>query len=99
MRHVAFPAGRLGDWDVYIDELGRERLQELEALWEVEPWGDERADRRAQAHTMILAAAFGNSSAIDPSLFDYLKLDESVPPADPRESEARVRAVLHRAED
>ena len=48
MRHVAFPAGRLGDWDVYIDELGRERLQELEALWEVEPWGDERADRRAK---------------------------------------------------
>ncbi len=61
--------------------------------------GATNAPIAAQAHTTILAAAFGNSSAIDPSLFDYLKLAESTEAADPHESEAVVRGVLHRAED
>jgi len=98
MRCVAIPAGRF-DWDVYVDELGAERIAELEALWAVEPWGDERADRRAEAHTRILAAAFGNSTPIDDCLFDYLELRDAEEETDPETSAAIVRGVLHGAQE
>lgn len=69
---IAHSEGRLSKWEDLLDELDGRQLQVLQAFYQVEPWGDERADLREATMAAVLVKAF-NGAEVDPNkLAHYL---------------------------
>ncbi|MGE0105120.1 MAG: hypothetical protein AB7G12_12795 [Thermoanaerobaculia bacterium] len=71
---LAREAGRLDDWRAYLGEIDPEEFELLFALYQVEPWGEARADRRTVWMIETLAALFGKEVRLGAAETDYLGL-------------------------
>jgi hypothetical protein len=73
---IALSEGRLTKWEDLLDELDARQLQVLQAYYQVEPWGDERADLREATMAAVVAHAFSGAK-IDPNKLAHYMSDES----------------------
>lgn len=45
------------DWKTYLDEIGVDEIDVLWAVWQAEPWGDDREDKRWKIIAQAIAAS------------------------------------------
>ena len=89
IRHVAIPAQRF-NWRRYLERFSDEEFRTLRALYDIEPWGDEREDYRWRILVNCLAG-LGNAELPD-EVLHYLKANQ--PEMTAEESAEAVRSMI-----
>jgi len=80
IRHISVFSRRM-DWARHLDELTDDEIDTLEALWEIEPWGDDREDLRFRLTSELIYASGGGKDELPEIYVDYLNLKEQEPPS------------------
>lgn len=71
---LALSEGRLSKWKELRDELTPRELTELIAFWDLEPWGDRRADIRSALMAATISASNGLEVDLE-KLMNYIDVE------------------------
>lgn len=90
---LARSEGRITKWREVLKENTFRDLQILAAFYQLEPWGEERADLREATMTSVLAKVWGCD--VDPNrLKDYLAAENEIEDYDEYQSPEVVAAMM-----
>lgn len=73
---IALSEGRISRWGEVLSELTPHDLQVIQAYYQVEPWGEDRADLREATMAALVAGAMSGAEVDPNDLKNYLSTDD-----------------------